>query len=385
MSDLSNPNSRPDSKIDELFRKQQGDWDKAPDASTWHGLSDRLDQHQANGSGRRRRVIRLSVAASLALLIAITFVSINRFNIDNGFQAHTIQLEVPEYDGKEYEVNDRGDMTSIVPADDYRSKADVPPTQSRTNDRNKVVTEDRVDETAAVERSPETEEVEAPVDIKARSVIPGYEALADANLEEEEVVVEEHTYVSEESVQGTGDKANPEEVDRLAEVAVANSEGIEAKQRDRNTNKKRATESAQTDASPDISGTDVFVSETIIIRIPVNDKRCPARSYWLDGDIFYVDPCALSAGEVMKVNGRSMTEASVLQRVIDLGADGLRAWVRQSEQDGCGLHAEHIEISFRRGTPLSYTDEQIRIPIADCIDRELRSLVDELIELSTNY
>lgn len=55
--------------IDELFRSQQDDWDKQPADSTWHALSNRLEEHRTTQNKSKRYWKPLSIAASILLIL----------------------------------------------------------------------------------------------------------------------------------------------------------------------------------------------------------------------------------------------------------------------------------------------------------------------------
>ncbi|MCB0503788.1 MAG: hypothetical protein KDD32_13985, partial [Bacteroidetes bacterium] len=83
--------------IDDLFKTSQGDWNASPSTSTWENLSDQLQAHAADKEHHQRVVVRWSIAASILLLLGLTYFFLNISPTDyNGQIAQTNEVEIPK-------------------------------------------------------------------------------------------------------------------------------------------------------------------------------------------------------------------------------------------------------------------------------------------------
>lgn len=102
--------------IDDLFKTSQGDWNAAPSTGTWENLSDQLQAHAADRTHHQRVVVRWSIAATILLLLGLTYFF---FNISptnyNGQIAQTNEVEIPKNMASTYDKKSELNSEAISP------------------------------------------------------------------------------------------------------------------------------------------------------------------------------------------------------------------------------------------------------------------------------
>ena len=81
------------SNIDEQFREGQADWEGQPPKASWDHLSDRLSEDRNSLLLRKRRIYRVSTAASVTILLSIAVYMFNNSFQFNGTHATNTEID----------------------------------------------------------------------------------------------------------------------------------------------------------------------------------------------------------------------------------------------------------------------------------------------------
>jgi len=385
------------SHIDDRFRQNSGDWEGKPSDAAWDRLTDRLDEYNAGGNSRRKTVFRLAVAASLTILLGLSFAMFNQSMDVAGFHAVNADQEIPAHENifssdfivesdEMIEINiptASGEMTSVKPTI-ASSPPNTIPASTKSEAPGIAIVDDQDEVSMKKVEMAEivTDEIHADthesdnVSISASSA--GYSEKAFStgtgiDLEE-----------ADQAFEDVEELAEPE---MLTETAVANAIGIKQAKAEHKKREKARTYSNRSLAPAESyermdDRAEGFVQKSLIILVPNESKnRCIYTALLVENEKFYIDRCQSDAYDLIRDESLPL-DRSILQELLDADVEVIQQIGKDNAPRNCSEALPELQLIYRYGTDLSYFDETIKWSAdSECLTDEAKKIIMRLHEL----
>ncbi|MCB0503713.1 MAG: hypothetical protein KDD32_13610, partial [Bacteroidetes bacterium] len=356
--------------IDDLFKTSQGDWNAAPSTGTWENLSDRLQAHAADRTHHQRVVVRWSIAASILLLLGLTYFFLNISPTTyNGQIAQTNEVEIPNniastYDKKSELISDKISPQTLTESTSIKNKSN----NITARDINASTDTDIADYSAPAATRLQSEKM------VGNTATNKFES---DDLANKDVVHLSPSFgYNEEDYQSDTEAESLEEVilSERDQTVVANYIGIEkerakheAAQKEQKKSKRTAKEPFIQDqhngiaagAATDIKERDafyeaenqagdfIFTNKVIYIYCSIGKNACHQATIKLMDEIGEYYPCDNSNEPI------ALTLTEALRRLYELTVKDLRGMEFEKIYLDCPDDAETIKIIIENGDDLS--------------------------------
>ncbi|MCP4122026.1 MAG: hypothetical protein GY751_09760 [Bacteroidetes bacterium] len=378
------------SHIDDQFRQSRGDWEGEPSDATWDRLRGRLDNYNADGISRRKMIFRLAVAASLTILLGLSFAMFNQSMDVAGFHAVNTEQEIPVHENvfstdiemeseevidiniptfSDKVIPEKPTMASSTPNTIPASAKSVTPAFEIVDDQDEM-TEFATDEIHADTYKSDDVSISAPSGGSS-----GEAFLTDTHID------------SEEADQAFEDVEELTEPEILTETAVANAIGIKQTKSEHKKREKARTYSSRSLAPAESyermdDRAEGFVQKSLIILVPNESKnRCIYTALLVENEKFYIDRCQSDAYDLIRDESLPL-DRSILQELLDADVEQIQQIGKDNAPRNCSEALPELQLIYRYGTDLSYFDETIKWSAdSDCLTEEAKKIIIHLNKL----